>query len=756
MLVIAPAGTIAQDEGPGAGVDIVFVVDQSGSMIRGPILDEDSNLRGPPSDPDNLAIRTVKDGMGVIISHIYQLQLERDSHDMVEKTHRFGLVLFGGTGDPNDASNARIVVDLTPIQVYQETDGSLKSNIDGLIPAGGTNLGETAFSHAIDAACGVLNCTTPTPEGRERVVVLLTDGQPAFDRFPYNWADPEPYFSSLQQRYADFFGADRTEFWVIGLDKNDTFWSRNGRFWERIATPERTSRLIDASQISSKFREIAMEAIGEPLGDPKPCNATFMVDPYLVSLNLSLQYPDTESKAEFSLPDGSVLKAGNAGVAHTPGVQSETFVVTNPPPGTWSCQVIGGVDATFRDLQGAFEFTRVEVEPRVKVERSEGPVAPSTCYDFDLSVLYLDNNEKPIVEEPGYPLKSRAVLTIDGDPQSRNLLPDPDRPNHWTTEQPFTPGPQGGNYPLSIYVDYVDSESERTAVFTDTEQVVTIDPALPCIHMLEPEDGSTSLMYHRLSPRDLEVAVILKQGGEPGMPTGVFQEDLSQIVTGTLQGPDDLHMVVHLRPDDEQPGRFVTKVESEKIPDKGEYTFSAELHATTTDAKGNLPYYVSTSEVTFERDLGLWKKWFEIGLRIAVFLGILIVVVLAGFFIFLITGSHPRGSLILEEKATGEVARNRTWDELRTISLNKMKLLGLFHTRWPSQKLRMAGLRKIKVRRLEGRGRDGVKVILTRDQRARKSGSKAREELNFTRDGEKKTFDGGKFRMTYENYSSKR
>lgn len=748
--IISPGRVVAQNELP-PGVDIVFVIDQSGSMIKGPILDADSGLRGPPSDPDNLAIQAVRDGMDVIIAHIYQRELERDAYGMIEHMYRFGLIRFGGSESRNAADNTQILADLTPIEIHTDEEGDLESNIEDLIPDPdeAVNLGETAFSHAFDAACRVLNCTAPPTPGRKRVVILLTDGQPSHDKFAYNWQNPASYFSSLQREHADLFTVEETKIWVVGLDKNDQFWSRNQPYWADIASLEHTSRLIGASDIAGKFRDIAWDAIGESPDPPQPCEQSFIVDPYLGTLMLSLDYPDTDSVAQFLLPNGELLEQGDK-VTRSRSVQSETFIVQDPMAGEWTCEVIKGVSAKFRTIEGKFQFVNVEVEsPSSSAEGQSIPV-PSTCHDFGLSIQYKDGESEPIKELEDHPLDQWAELTIDGKKQRRELIRDPDRPTYWVTKENerFTPGQKGGEYPLFLEVKL---EHSGTTVFT-TEQSITIDPRLPCIRPLAPEPESTSVMHNRLTPVGLSVAVELTQGGEPGTPEGVFQEEITGIVTGTIEGPQGYKNTFYLEPDSEQPGRFVKYLGSEELPEDGNYTFIARVKATTQD---NKPYQVSTGSVPFERVPGPWKRNLELGQRIVSSLAILAALAAVGFFAFLVTGPFPRGSLLLEEKATGAVGRVREWDEIRTISLKKMKLFGLFPTRWPSLNLNLKsiGLRKIKVRRISKGNRDGVKVILVRGRDAKKTSSKATEELEFTRPGEQKKFDSGKYRITYEDYS---
>jgi hypothetical protein len=740
--VLSPAMAQETNGRLSPGVDIIFIVDQSGSMVVGPILDAESGLRGPPTDPDGLAIRAVRDGLSPILADIVQRELGRE--DMLQaETYRFGLVMFG--------DEVRVPIDLTPITVQREPDGTIISNIDGELPTENQdNLGDTAFSRAFDVTCNMLNCTAPPEEGRSRAVVVLTDGRPSGDDIGYTWTNPAPYYSELQRRHSALF--EHAAVWVVGLDKNDQFWSDNQPFWNNLVAangePNRTRRVSNPQGISSTFSDIADQIIPRPPSEPRPCDTSFPVDPYKASLTLILEYPDFDSRAQFQLPDGSVLQKGG-NVSHYVGSQSETFVVEDPPPGEWTCEITGGgVDTQFRDIQGAFRFAQVEVE------RHQGEVAPSTCRDFTLGISYLDHKGEFIEEIPGYPLEQTVTVTIDGEPEVRPLVQDESNPHQWQISDPLTPGSEGGKYPIAIDVRLTNG----TPMFSETDEVF-IDPDLPCMQILTPNEGSTSSIHNRMSVVPMEVEVQLTQAGEPAAferVDDIFREDLGAIAQVHLQGPDSLTKTVALAPADDRPGVLMASIEDANEP--GDYTLTAALQATTADG---IPYELSTPDITFSRITGPWVRWGNYAQGAGMLLMMLLALAGIGFFGFLITGPFPRGTLIVEQKITGELAKVREWDQVKSFSLSKQRLFGLFRTRWinlkPPQGL---GLRKLSVQHLSGRkGQDsGVRVTLVRqpDKSARKTGRKDTETLDFPKPGDKKSFGNGKYRIIYEDFGKKK
>ena len=101
LLTIVPAAARAQNDLP-PGTDIVFVVDQSGSMSRGTIINPRDRRctperlpdcpRSAPTDPDGLAIKAIRDG----ISPIFERMILRSFSRLAGLTHRRGESLWAG------------------------------------------------------------------------------------------------------------------------------------------------------------------------------------------------------------------------------------------------------------------------------------------------------------------------------------------------------------------------------------------------------------------------------------------------------------------------------------------------------------------------------------------------------------------------------------------------------------------------------------------------------------------------------------
>jgi hypothetical protein len=747
ILVIAlPAGpnvAQAQNDVP-PGADIVFVVDQSGSMTKGTIYNSNDRRcapvrqpdcpRTPPTDPDGMAVKAVGDGLSPIFERMVLRSLVRDPSPGVSEEYRFGLVLFGGANEPEES--VVTAVPLTRIEIERAGDGTLHSNIARMLPTTVRNLGETAFSRAFAGVCGVLSCATPTPPNRKRIVVLLTDGQPSLDTIPFDGTNPAPYFEALRREHTDLLR--NTELWVLGLDRNDQFWSKNVPYWNQMA-PGRTYRLTDPKDIAERFRAIARTIVGDPPGDAIDCDGTpFKIDPYRTSLTLIVEYAQPGNKATITTPDGAALRRSTGGVlGYTTSAQSETFVIAKPQPGAWRCAVpSASITPRLRVNPGRFSLASARIAPPPGT-----PLSP--CRDFGLNVSYLDAEGSPVAELPEYPFNQALTVTIDGQPIGRRLEPANAARDSWAVENELTPGPRGGTYLAQVQVRLPNG----TELLSATQQIA-VDPRLPCIRPAAPADGSVSQMYESLALTDLEVAVVLTQGGQPADITGVFREDPAHIVSGRLEGPGGISQTLALQPMPGQPGIFAARVSDLQEP--GAYRFAANLKATTREG---LPYELASQTIAFSRIPDPYWVGVRWGMRIAVVVALMALLLLAGYTVFMSIGPYPRGTLVLERRTTGALADLREWEQVTSIALSGQRwFCGLLRTRRPVVKrraLKDLGLNASKVRRVSNAKGNGVQVTLVRDQK------RPPLSFEFYADKEYKTFDA-KYRITYENYGARR
>ncbi|PLS68368.1 MAG: hypothetical protein CV045_08280 [Cyanobacteria bacterium M5B4] len=726
----------AQDEIP-PGVDMVFIVDQSGSMNYGAIIRSDDPRciagqsdcpRLPPTDPDELAIGGLQDAFNPIVNQIFRRSLERDRVGLVKEDHNFGVILFG-----SDAATT-VAVPLTRVDNQLDEDNNITSNVDRLLPSkAARNLGDTDFDVAFREACAMLTCNISVPDGRKRVIVIFTDGQPS----GANRSDPAPYYQALFSRHQRLL--DTATIWVIGLDRQDEFWSANRPFWEQIA-PGQTFRVTNPQDISAKFREISSLSIGEAdFGEFRNCdNSEFMVEPYLETLTLVLEYPNPDSKARFIDSSGTEITR-KENVSRRAGFQTEYYVISKPLPGTWRCEIVGeSVVPRFTELKGAFQFAEVRVE-------ETGDLLASTCRDFQLAVRYLDQNSDRIAELPEYPLQHTLTVSIPDNIQVRSLIRDNGSLDRWVTDGPLSPDTVGGDYPVAVTVQLASTGNQ---LFAGADSI-RIDPNLPCIGAIAiPQQGARISMHQMLSLLPMRFEVVLTQGGQPSTPSSsVFREPLEDILIAEVTGLRNYQEKVRLIPDpDKRPGVFVGQIDTPPEV-AGAYTFTVALKATTSN--GSI-YVLPPQETTFTRVVGAFVQGWEIGSRVAGGLGMLLLVAAIGFFAYHVTPPYPRGSLQFQRRNTGGLAGGPDWESFGgAIYPARQKWFGLFRTRSVTIKKGLPRTDDLKIRRMKivnltaGKAQ-GVRVeILVK-------GSKTTQRLDFTRDRQTHLLPGGKYRLVYE------
>lgn len=752
QLIVFNASLLAQTNEEKPGLDIVFIVDQSESMMFGslqnPNCTEDC-ARAAPTDPDSLSLLALPEGLNPIFDRMLRYSVGRQEVGLLEEVNRYGLILFG--------TEEEVRIPLTEIKIQKDAKTNfVQPNIVSMLPKEPNPLGSTAPSRAFTAACKMLNCKEPIPPGRKRVVVFLTDGHPTWDEIGvYNPDEPERYFSQFREKHQALI--QNSTLWILGLDASGQFWPEDAKNWKTIA-PERTNQITNPQDIAEVFRQIAYESIPEPPNPPRVCDQTeFSVDPYLATLTLILEYPDVDSRAFFEAPDGTKLEDSSPNVIrYFRSVQSETFVIKNPQPGMWGCDIVGSsVTPKFRDIQGLFRVTKFEIE---RITGSESLLS-STCQGFTLSMSYLDVYDEAVFESPAYPLEQTATVTIDGESITRALVPDVPsgaEVDQWRLESPIQPSISGGTYPLSIEVQW-----DGNTIFTDTEQSVTITPDLPCMDLMEPTLGFESQMHEQRFPTDVEAIVELTQGGEPSTPEDVFKEPLDEIIKGQVQGPGDMVDPVVFAPLDDQPGQFVGRMD--KLDVEGIYTLTVSLQGTTQkDEEYRLgPQSASFKRVESEEYLRLRRLFGMAFLGV----GLLLLAGIIGFGM-MITGPYPTGILVFEER----VSRSETgvkWEYTKEINLNSLRFLRFFRPRWPTIKKKQlppdSGWQAIKVRRLATKKKPSRASRKAKSKRfkPREQGIKGKlirqkgksSSIKFTKHDETDYSLGDKYRIRYENYA---
>lgn len=361
------------DGPPYNGLDLVLIIDQSGSMGG---KDFGSDSHPEPNDRNQLRFEGTQAIMDILGTLYYSNRISETI------TLRVGMVDFGDhTINPLDKSYETIAprtADDWKLQ-YDDIKPLLTAQRLKELNAGSKNLGNTdpmlAFAEARrifeqmqqdDEAAGV-------PSHRLKAIIVLTDGAPFVPRAPYcsipceNF-DSAQYFGQFIERVADDFPEHRI--FVVALnDSEDNYWPESKGYWETI-TKNHATKVDDNRTFGRKMQEILGELIYEAIGLPKPkgvpCGRV-PVRPYLSLVQFTMHKPVVDGNVSVFAPGATKpLQDGDPGVMI---IGLDSFIqiarINDPPPGDWR------LECPF-DLADRPDILEQEVEIQTSLESLKG------------------------------------------------------------------------------------------------------------------------------------------------------------------------------------------------------------------------------------------------------------------------------------------------------------------------------------------------------------------------------------------------
>lgn len=341
------------------GLDILFVIDHSGSM-GGEAFGSPDN--GVGSDPQGMRFQAPQTALELLSSYI-----RFDVNNV--PTVNVSLMAFGQSN--------RLILNWTEFDPSQiGWDQKLEQILEDVSATrfAGTNLGFTDFLTAMQMAQSQFQVVPAPATGKKhlKAIILVTDGAPCvpppsgqINCFDLIEAGASAHIQQVGQNIKTFFNVD-SDMFIIALDADSQFWPAVEVDWQNAicaATPcSATNQALDAATLASQMQDVLgllwaklnpsfnSQSIPHQSG-----SATFYVPPYTQSILIviSKNQPVPLSGITFTQPDGN-LATDNAEEVdsliqrHTVGgVQSEL-----PVPGTWTMLVPPDNDLNIiRDMQ---------------------------------------------------------------------------------------------------------------------------------------------------------------------------------------------------------------------------------------------------------------------------------------------------------------------------------------------------------------------------------------------------------------------
>ncbi|MCA9948984.1 MAG: VWA domain-containing protein, partial [Anaerolineales bacterium] len=405
-------------------LQIVFVTDQSGSM-SGFTTDEGREI--PASDPDGLRFAAPQS--------FFELMANARWQNYADAEIAIATIDFGD--DPHTA------MPWVPLDTDSEAsyDQLLVDTESYFAPR--SSRGNTLPLRALQSTSSLFaQMETPQDGCPRRAVIILTDGLPADGQTAFNRTG---YFEQMEQYVQDFMPASDHKIYVIGLDRNDSYFNDHRPQWEAIAgDPDRVKRVSSPQEVNSLMTQIAVDLLlsldqtgGGQLFSCVDGGAPFMVPPYIQEMSFQLTKPDDTYHLVVLDPSGqdaqTLSNAKLTGYDRT----IEKLTITAPEPGFWemttqmpeefrgSCLLswiaFQAVDRVIKPLEGLRlpQYTAVDVEFQiVKTDGSSLPDYQDDTYDLSMDVVLTSTEGEQILTlgaDPGQVYRGRTVALYPGE-----------------------------------------------------------------------------------------------------------------------------------------------------------------------------------------------------------------------------------------------------------------------------------------------------------------------------------------------------
>lgn len=342
LLILMVNGVVVRVSAQGqefTGLDVLFLVDQSGSMGGA-----DYGYAGEtnPRDPDGIRFEVLRYALETLSQ--YQVVVPENT------PFRMAVAYFGDRAQP--------ILDWTAIGSGQAWESQATAIADTLSAANfQRNLGNTNFISAFELAQSMF-AQLPSTESNLRVLVVLTDGAPCA---PSLFSDPtcstprdqDEHMEALITYSTRNFPEPHYRLHVIALDQYNQFWQRFAEYWQRVVGASGTGvRVETVPESGQQFLAILASSVevirgstareGTIGADVPIFNQMAQIDvpPYHQLMRLTLFKGDPTGEIILTDPQGVPVREGSAGVtiAGRSGA-IETWSIANPMPGRWQLEV---------------------------------------------------------------------------------------------------------------------------------------------------------------------------------------------------------------------------------------------------------------------------------------------------------------------------------------------------------------------------------------------------------------------------------
>ena len=390
-------------------LQIVFVIDQSGSMFG---FTNDEGNYVPASDPDGLRFEGPKAFFDLIANARWQNYADAEiaiaAIDFGDDPHT--VMPWVPLDADSEASYEQLLTDTSSYFTPRAARGNT-------LPLRGLQSASSLFAQM----------ETPQDGCPRRAVIILTDGLPTDGMSNFNRTT---YFSEMAQYITDFMPASAHKVYVIGLDRNNSYFDDFLSQWEAVAgNPDRVKKASSPQEMSGLMTQIAVDLLlsldqtgGGQLFSCVDGGEPFMVPPYIQEMSFQFTKPDDTYHLNVLDPSGQDAQSlPNAKLA---GYDQpiEKLTITAPEPGFWemTTQVPDEFKGSCLLSWIAFKAVDEVVSPEPGLR-----VPQFTAVDVEFQIVKTDGAALPDYQDDTYDLSMDVVITAPDGEQVLTLGADP-------------------------------------------------------------------------------------------------------------------------------------------------------------------------------------------------------------------------------------------------------------------------------------------------------------------------------------------
>lgn len=393
-----------------SGLDIIFLVDQSGSMGG-----RDYGFRGPGNDPLGLRFEALQYAIDILGN--YRLNFASDY------PINLAVAYFGSDVERNTIRNGwhAIAEDAATWERQRRELLNLFSSESFRAATSPANLGDTNFIAAFEEAIRLFDQLGT--RNHMRAIVVLTDGEPCVPQEMGNdcpLSGQERHMNRLSELTRSRFNAPSDLIFVVALDKESRFWPRWEAHWQEIVGQSGRARLASSTEeIGARFLDILNDLFARSGREEARSVAlssgsnTISVPPYVRELRISF-FKSEATPADLSAtrPNGTPLRLDDPQLRITNSDRPiEIWYLSQPEAGNWTFLVD---DSRIR-LNVYLTFLPL----RVNTQIDDGPFSQYEDVVLRLQLRQEDGSPLPPPSDP-YELKLKPNL-VQPDGQSLPL-----------------------------------------------------------------------------------------------------------------------------------------------------------------------------------------------------------------------------------------------------------------------------------------------------------------------------------------------